>query len=263
MLKRCLLAVIVALIMTSSQIAAAVDWNNVPRLNNRAELATYIETGRRNGQTEFNFILTYLTVNDGNELQNLSQELGNRIATAPSSNLAVETFGTGRFTYRVTKEYAGMRVANAYINGDTSNLTSEEMQLYNIAVGIVNNANGYSSEMDKARYIHDEIRRTVQDFQNFTNPDAVGALVKRRTNCQGYSDAFYMLGRMCNLNVRMIGGSAVDNQGQWGNHQWNTITFNDGRTYFVDVTNGSLFCVGRSVLQRDHTCEWDAISNLQ
>ena len=61
MLKRCLLAVIVALLVTSSQIAAAEDYNSVRNFNSKAELARWIEAGRRQGQTEFNFTIFFLS----------------------------------------------------------------------------------------------------------------------------------------------------------------------------------------------------------
>lgn len=60
---------------------------------------------------------------------------------------------------------------------------------------------------------------------------AIGALVDGKANCQGYTDAFYMLGRMLGLNVGRISGTANNEP-----HQWNTITYSDGKTYFVDVT---------------------------
>ena len=72
--------------------------------------------------------------------------------------------------------------------------------------------------------------KTPQD-----KPDAFAALVTGETNCQGYSDAFYMLGRMAGLNVRRIGGKF---KGEF--HVWNTITFEDGKTYCVDVTQDDI-----------------------
>ncbi|MBR0061822.1 MAG: hypothetical protein IJP68_10135 [Selenomonadaceae bacterium] len=59
------------------------------------------------------------------------------------------------YTYYLN-ELPGTRVANAYLSGDKSKLTAEEQQLYNVAVGIVTEANKYSSEIEKERYIHDE-----------------------------------------------------------------------------------------------------------
>lgn len=276
MLKRCLLAVIVALLVTSSQIAAAedVDLDSVPHFANKAELATYIENGRRRGQTEFNFVLIYNAVNKRDELVKLSEELGNRIAPVPQSRLIIPLndlgtpqWGSGRLTYIITIEYPGIRVANAYLSSNQQqawmNLNHEEQDLYNIAVGIVDEANKHSSEVEKARYIYKAIcDRVKYKTENERNKTAIGALIDGYANCQGYSDAFYMLGRMCGLDVRMIGGSAIDKNGQWGPHQWNWITFSDGKSYCVDVTHG-IFKATYEDIKNNHLCDWEIIPNLQ
>lgn len=271
MLKRCLLAVIVALLvtMTSSQIATAedYDWNSAPRISSKAQLAKYIEDGRRRGQNEIHFVLTNFKLSKDEEiapkeLRRLQDEYFT-FAIAPEAIL-IGVRGTGQLTYVIIKEYPGTRVANAYLSGDTSNLTMEEANLYNIAVEIVNEANKRSSEREKARYIHDEICKRVKDWKSRTNEDAIGALVIGITNCQGFTDAFYMLGRMCGLNVCRIEGSY---QGE--THVWNFITFSDDKSYCVDVTNGFntksdyLFCATRERMEKTHSCDWEIIPNLQ
>ena len=42
-----------------------------------------------------------------------------------------------------------------------------------------------------------------------------------QSDCGGYSDAFYMLSRMCKLNIVKVGG---------GKHMWNAIKL-DGKIY--------------------------------
>lgn len=269
MLKRYLLAVIVALLvtMTSSQIAAAEDWNEVKHCNTKAELATYIEEGRRDGQKVFHFTLANVIVNNETERKDFQLELVRYIATVPLAKLDVDGgFGTGRYIYTIYQEYLGTRVANAYRSGDTSNLTMEEANLYNIAVGIVNEANKHSSEVEKARYIHDVICDSVCQYkdENERNETAIGALIDHYAQCGGYSDAFYLLGRMAGLNVRRINGQF---DGGW--HFWNTITLSDGRTYCVDVTmddgynTDEWFLATFEVMKRHHSCDWSVIPNLQ
>ena len=148
------------------------------------------------------------------------------------------------------------------------NLTNEEQKLYNIAVGIVDEANKRSSEVEKARYIHKVICDSVKEYkvENERNKTAIGALIDHYAHCSGYSDAFYMLGKMCGLSVRKI--SARINKDN-GKHVLNTITFSNGRTYFVDVTNDDtnntniFFCAGRETIQKYFTCDWSIIPNLQ
>lgn len=256
---------ILAVFILSAQIAvAAVDWDSVPHFSNRADLACHIENGRRNGQAEFDFVLSCVNVTNQQELDTLAYEFANSIAPAPEADL-ITSFGSGRFTYKICKEYPGTHVANAYMRGNTDALTTDELQLYNIAVGIVDAANKLPSELEKARYIHDEICRRVREYESHTNKDAAGALIIGVTNCQGFADAFYMLGRMSGLKVGRIHGTLNGTP-----HAWNWLTFSDGKTYCVDVTNGFntktpyLFCATKERMEQvGDRCDWSIIPNLQ
>ncbi len=276
MLKKIFVAIF-GLLILSSQTAAAVDWNSVPHFDNKAELARYIENGRRQGQTVFNFVLTNRTFSTNKEVAEkeaaaLAEEFTNGVAFALKSNMVVG-MGTGRVTYTITKEYPGTRVANAYLNGGT--LSGDDWILYQKALPIVNEAKKFSSPIDRELYIHDEIIRRVDTFYNdetfFTEDNdnrrfitAMGVLIDGKANCQGFADTFYMLCRMTGLDVGRIGGTFGT-----ASHVWNTITFEDGKTYCVDVTNGFntkslyLFNAPLEIIQRSHSCQWDAIPNLQ
>ena len=266
-------AVILAVFMFSAQIAAAADWNIVKHCNTKAELARWIEDGRREGQKAFNFTLSNFKVDNREELIKFGEELVNKIAvTISGSELSVDEYGIygARFIYTIKKEYPGTRVANAYLSRNKEqswmNLTAEEQKLYNIAVGIVDEANKRNSEVEKARYIHDEICKRVYDYKNENerNKTAIGALIDHYSQCQGYSDAFYMLGRMCGLNIGRIGGIADGN-----GHEWNWITFIDGKSYCIDVTlddkrnSHEWFLATFEVMKRHHSCDWSVIPNLQ
>ena len=273
MLKRFIVSFVMCLLVLSSQIvsAADIDWDSVPRIGSKAELAKYIEDGRRNGQTEFHFVLTNKLKTSKEEFDNGFEERAGKqfmkMAYVLVANIHGTHFtdGTVQMTCKIT-EYPGTRVANAYLSGDTSNLTAEEQNLYNIAVGIVNEANKRSSEREKARYIHDVICDSVKEFKNENerNKTAVGALIDGYAQCQGYSDAFYMLGLMSRLNVCRIGGYFNKEP-----HVWNWIMFSDGKSYCVDVTNGYitksdyLFCATKERMEKTHSCEWEIIPNLQ
>ena len=269
MLKRFFVALIVGLLMMSSQIAAAeVDWNKAPLIGSKAELARYIENGRCAGQTAFYVILTYFNFssdeeNFNKERDKFSEEFSNGFEIAIRANVNGIP-GTGRLIYTIKEEYPGTRVANAHLSGNTSNLNSEEQNLYDVAVGIVNEANKLSSEREKAKYIHDEICNRVEIYEEDKNT-AIYALIYKKANCMGYADAFYMLGRMCGLNVGRIGGYL--NNGT--PHAWNTITFNDGKTYCVDVrlddayNSDYWFLATFERMNENHWCEWEIIPNLQ
>ena len=287
MLKRCLLAVIVALlVVTSSQIAAAedYDWSKAPRIGTKAELARYIESERRRvdakhplGQTEFHFVLMgELKVATKEEFDNSFAKLAGTqfIKMALVQNVVIHgTYfadGTIQMTCKMI-EFPGTRVANAYFSSNQQqawlNLNHEEQELYNVAVGIVDEANKLSSEREKARYIHDEICKRVIAFksENDRNKTAIGALIDGYAQCQGFTDAFYMLGRMACLEVGRIDGT-----NNVGGHAWNWITFNNGKSYCVDVTNGFftkseyLFCSTKERMEKaGWWCNWEIIPNLQ
>lgn len=277
MLKRCLLAVIVALLVTSSQIAAEdYDWSQAPRFGTITSFASYVENCRRRGQTNFHVILTNSSILpsawqtlyiDKNDLANIIpcrdyEPLdGNRI----DKENEIFIF---KLAFRVI-EYPGTKVANAYLSSNQQqawmNLNHEEQDLFNIAVGIVDEANKRSSEREKAEYIHDEICRMVYDYkdENERNKTAIGALIDHYAQCQGFSDAFYMLGRMSGLKVGRTFGTA-----DGGGHAWNFITFSDGKSYCVDVTNGfntksSLYLWTFERMKNLYSCEWEIIPNLQ
>lgn len=234
MLKRCLLALVAVFIMTTAQIAAAADWNwsTVTRVNNLTDLAKYIETERQAGKTVIPAILTEGLTVSGSDFLNLcpSSVVNQKIISNNGREICVEY---------TLMDYPGTKVANAYLSGSTLWLTPEEKQLYAEAVTIVNEANKNTTWIGRELYIYQEIMKRSQymndDMSNgqerFTT--AMGVLLDGKANCQGYADAFYMLGRMCGLNVGRMSGKAGG-----GGHQWNTITFPDGKTYFVDVTWG-------------------------
>ena len=263
MVKKFLIALVVTLFVTSSQIAAAadIDWNSAPRISTKAEFARYIESERRNGQTVFHVILT-----DGLQVDTLEDFANLALVTYVDINGSWQGVGNERvaqITYKI-REYPGTRIANAYLSGDTDNLTSDEMQLYDLAVGIVNEANKLSSELEKARYLHDAIcKRTTFKADKNT---AIAALVFGKADCDGYADAFYMLGRMAGLNVGRVRGYI--NNGT-ATHAWNWITFSNGKTYCVDVTSDdksrslTWFNAPLAVMQKTHRCQWEIIPNLQ
>ena len=190
-MKKFFTAVILAVFILSAQIAFAadVDWNSAPRINSKAQLANYIENGRRKGQTEFNFVITYVKLNNEDEFNNWLKEFNEYIVVVQHYNYNRVGFGTVGFIFKITNEYPGTRVANAYLSRNKEqawmNLTAEEQKLYNIAVGIVDEAKKRNSEVEKARYIHDEICKRVLQYKNENERDktALGALIDGYAQC--------------------------------------------------------------------------------
>lgn len=132
----------------------------------------------------------------------------------------------------------GVRVARAVAEGCTEDLSVDETQLLGTARRILPKDILQRPEIERERWIHDwlcdrvtyrgaadELSDNIYD----RNCSAIGAVLDGQANCQGYSDAFYMLGAMAGLTVNIQIGVAG------GNHAWNVIRL-DGKWYILDVT---------------------------
>ncbi|MBR2520051.1 MAG: hypothetical protein IKE46_09750 [Selenomonadaceae bacterium] len=226
---------------------AGIDWSRAPRFDNYASLIEYLNDSKKNLQTYQPVVF----VNGFNPDNNYVAKVRG------FWTLRYTNYGNGCMLYEITN-YPGERVAWAYLHNDTSFLSNEEKQLYNVAVQIVNEAKNFSSDaLYQELYLHDAIieRATYytehpqKRFSRFQT--ATGALIDGKANCQGYTDAFYMLATMCGFKVDKVVGDSVNSaKNTWEGHTWNTISFDKYNTsYFVDVTwddevnnfNGEIF----------------------
>ncbi|MBR5913709.1 MAG: hypothetical protein IKZ58_05065 [Selenomonadaceae bacterium] len=231
-MKKIFSSLLVVLILAVSNVVAAqnINWNSAPRFNNLKSLVHYLTRCKYNLNTTVPVVLTNGFVPNFNDIL-----LVGVFHWLKSTNYGSDGQNT-KMLYEITN-YPGERVAYAYRHNNTSFLNSEEIRLYNEAVKIVNEAKRNSpTQLRLELYLHNAITSRTKYYtesnmkQNSRFTTAFGVLLDGRANCQGYSDAFYMLGTMCGFNVDKVSG--------YGNneaHVWNTITFGD-RSYFVDVT---------------------------
>ena len=239
-----------AFLIQSVVLAAAVNninWNNAPKIGSRAELAAYLKNCIRNLQTEVPVILAGELRDEEDKFFTSAYLNSDLLAYRIQCTVFKEGAKKSRALYQL-EYYPGTKVIHAYRTNNPSLLTADEKRLYNLAVQIVNEAMRQPTILRRELFIHDAItsRATYySDAKRMTTDKAmprfvtaIGALLDGRANCQGYSDAFYMLGNMCGFNVGKINGSTHgDTSGaQTENHMWNTIKFDNGKTYFVDVT---------------------------
>ena len=97
-----------------------VDWSKVQKISSKSDLAKYLENKKRNGQNIIPVILT-------NGLTITSKEF---LELCPSSLVDPHIISNDGQNIRViyeTTEYPGTKVANAYLNGNTSKLNQDEM----------------------------------------------------------------------------------------------------------------------------------------
>ena len=136
--------------------------------------------------------------------------------------------------------YPGSRIYHAAITGDTGALTPEEVDAMYIAWQAAQEAisAGGDDGYLVAKYLHDWLCAHV-DYQAMpeVRPEmprvcgAVGALVDGRANCQGYTDAFWLLGKLAGLQVRRQSGVSSGED-----HSWNALCL-EGEWYIMDVTH--------------------------
>jgi len=140
--------------------------------------------------------------------------------------------------------YPGHRILQAWKSGDTSGLSEDEKQALQVAEDLVAAAKENSDDpLDIELYLYDwlcehivydspDMDVEVEEYFRLRQLNCLGALLDGKANCQGYTDAFYLLGNMAGFDVCRLGGT-----GQWEPHSWNGIIL-DGKGYIVDVTFG-------------------------
>lgn len=141
----------------------------------------------------------------------------------------------------VTEYYPADRILAAWKSGDTSNLTEDEQQVLALALEVVEQAQSESDDAYELEFrLHDWLCQQVvyespdmdvgvRDYVKLRQLSCVGAMLDGSANCQGYTDAFYLLGSLAGLEVTRLMGSAGDP------HIWNMINLED-QWYIVDVT---------------------------
>ena len=139
--------------------------------------------------------------------------------------------------------YPGQRILWAWKHEDLSRLDEAELQAYEVAVDLVEQAKaevGSDDLMALELWLHDWICDNVvyhspstyvnvEDYVGLRELTCVGAFLDGDVNCQGYTDAFYVLGTMAGMEIYKVFGASEEG------HCWNAIWLNDW-LYTVDVT---------------------------
>ena len=166
--------------------------------------------------------------------------------------------GMIRFSYRKHPDkieflncvyYEGKRIVHAWKNGTVSELTPREQETLQAAQRMVAGVSG--PELEKEKAVHDLLCRHVtyyDDGSMFSHEEsdcAVGAILNGQADCDGYSDAFYLLGSLAGLEVRLVKGDSVPDPDQSisamirnlssGGHVWNLVHVG-GKWVMLDVT---------------------------
>lgn len=146
-----------------------------------------------------------------------------------------------QITIDAIEYYPADRILYAWKNEDRYILTEEETQVLDLALQLVAQAEEETdSDIDKELWLHDwlcnqvtyespdmDVRR--KDYIQLKELTCIGAMLEGNANCQGYTDAFYLLGTMAGFEIGRLCGDTG------GGHTWNTIKLDD-QWYIVDVT---------------------------
>ena len=139
-------------------------------------------------------------------------------------------------TLKDIRLFPGRAVVLAERSGDFSELSPRERELRNEAVRLAA-ALRTTDPYETALRIHDwlcaQVTYTV-DPSTDEDDSAIGAILSGRANCDGYSDAFYLLGTLAGLKVRYQHGAVYDDE-PGATHLWNLLEL-DGSWQIVDVT---------------------------
>ncbi len=171
--------------------------------------------------------------------------------------------------------YPGFRIARAVEREDMSILNADERSTLTLARQMVEDARRHAqSPYEVLRQIHDRLVSHVT-YTDMISEDgwlagdtALGALLYGEADCDGYADAFVLLGELAGFEVGLQRGMA-DNGEVNTRHIWNLLKIDD-LWYQVDVTWDDMdhpddptmcyyryFVIGSEMLRDSHA--WDEV----
>lgn len=135
--------------------------------------------------------------------------------------------------------YPSDNILRAVAQGDTSALADREQETLAAAQQMAA-ACARDTQTETALAIHDALCDTMAYLDDDVvdeGDNCVGALLNGQADCDGYSDAMYLVGRLAGLNVRRQHGDSVNDGigGMFSTHMWNLIEL-DGTWRLIDVT---------------------------
>lgn len=147
--------------------------------------------------------------------------------------------GTGVMYIEKIKYRPGYAAARKAAMGRLQDMTTTERRLYDLGAQVVSQARqeGCAGLLEYEVYLHDYIAANVRyelAEEGSFHDTAEGALLYGVAECDGYSDAFYLLCSLAGLEVGFQHGDTIDSADD-STHLWNTIRIN-GRWFFVDMT---------------------------
>ena len=114
---------------------------------------------------------------------------------------------------------------------NTSEITTELHNTEEMLEKIIKNMpSEYSTRYDRLKYIHDYLVKYITydtTLKGVKIHSAYGALVEKKSVCEGYAKAFKLACEKLNIPCQLVASDT---------HMWNYIMMDDGAWYMVDVT---------------------------
>lgn len=165
----------------------------------------------------------------------MEQSLFARYGMYTYSNMTIEE--TRMRLIEDIEYYPGARIVDAVKHGRTDKLADEDKRLYEEALFIADEARRkYEGHPEREIMIERELvlmlsgRCTYFSGEEDANNTAVGAILLGYADCDGYADAFYLLGNLAGLCVEYQYGYVR----YGGMHMWNAVRTEYG-WHFTDV----------------------------
>ena len=150
---------------------------------------------------------------------------------------------TGAIMIAVNAYYPGAAILQALEAGTEDALYVREQATLAAARKLAQDCRS-ADPLETARRIHDALCESVvytDDESTDEDDTAIGALLSGKANCDGYADAFYLVGTLAGLEVRYqhgdsrVKGKGAVTFGDTVTHMWNLLKLDD-TWRMVDVT---------------------------
>ena len=204
----------------------------------RVDFIRAIEKHTALGDTEYKLTLSPALLKD------VESNLDGWVSEARSNaGMRSYSYSFNRFSGTLTLsdiEYrTAVRILQACRTGNTGDLAPREKQTLDKAISIVQSAP--AEELERERYLHDTLCASVEyytDEETYAEKDqAVGALLNGKADCDGYSEAFYLLCNLAGIPARFQHGDTFEKPDDYpeAKHMWNLVCIYDSWV-MVDVT---------------------------
>ncbi len=223
---------------------------NSQRLTTMEEVMAFMEEKAAGDEKEFTLFLTdelfgqlmegvsqFSFVNDG------MAKIYDVIANNGLFDYSLGYSSAGHYIqFHVMSWYPGIQIVAALARGEEGSLSGRVLETYQAAKRIAAEC-AADTPLQTAKNLHDRLCDMVvytDDDTTDEDDNAIGAILNGQANCDGYADAFYLLGTLSGLEVRyqhgdsyQLGIQAISFESV--THMWNLLRL-DGTWRLVDVT---------------------------